>query len=193
MEPIVVAVTGQLAAGKSTVARAFLARFPFGYHVDIDGIREGVVSGMASPIAWSDETTRQFGIAVRASAAIAAVYLRAGFAVAVEGSVDPDSLDRDLAATGVPYVGIVLLPAAEVAIERNHARTTKGFDTTVLDPVIRQLDVELHTRAVPAGWTVMDNSGEAVEATVDRILRLVPEPAFGERGAPQAPGSGGTV
>ena len=41
-------ITGQLAAGKSTLARAVLARFDVGDHIEVDGFREGVVSGLAS-------------------------------------------------------------------------------------------------------------------------------------------------
>ena len=66
-------ITGQLSAGKSTIARAVLDRYPFGYHVDVDAIREMVTKGLASPLAWTDETTRQFTLAVRASAAVARV------------------------------------------------------------------------------------------------------------------------
>src|SRR5688572_19220431 len=86
-------ITGQLAAGKSTLAAAVLARFDLGYHVDVDGVREGVVSGLASPLEWSAETDRQFALALDASAALAAVYQRAGFAVAIEGGIDPVEVD----------------------------------------------------------------------------------------------------
>jgi len=41
-------ITGQLSAGKSTVTRALLARFPLGYHVDLDALREMVTGGLAS-------------------------------------------------------------------------------------------------------------------------------------------------
>ena len=38
--PPVFVITGQLSAGKSTIARGLLDRFEFGYHIDVDGIRE---------------------------------------------------------------------------------------------------------------------------------------------------------
>ena len=94
-------ITGQLAAGKSTLAKALLATYPLGYHIDIDGIRAMVTSGFSSPLDPSDETERQFCLALAGSAALAATYHGAGFAVAIEGGLDPADIDRELAAVGL--------------------------------------------------------------------------------------------
>ena len=170
--PPIFVITGQLAAGKSTLARAVLAHFPFGYHVDVDGIREMVVSGLASPLAWTAETTRQFDLALAGSVALAGVYQAAGFAVAIEGAVDPPTIDAMLRAAGLHdrLVGVILHPPVDVAIRRNRERQTKAFDTSVLDDVIVRLDADLARDAVPAGWLKLDNGDEPVTATVDRIL-----------------------
>src|SRR3712207_5236970 len=71
-------ITGQVAAGKSSLARAVLARFDRGYHVDVDALREMVVSGLAGPLEWTDETSRQFELAIEGSVALARVYFAAG-------------------------------------------------------------------------------------------------------------------
>lgn len=172
--PPVVVITGQLSAGKSTVARALLDHFPLGLHVDVDAIREMVTAGLASPLEWTEETARQFDLALTAAAALAGVYQPAGYAVAIEGGVDPPAVQRAVAGAGLAdhLVGVVLRPRLEIALARNAARTTKAFDTAVLEPVMRRIDADLAVCAVPAGWTVIDNSDELPAATVNRILAI---------------------
>jgi hypothetical protein len=176
MSPLpVVVLTGQLAAGKSTVARAVLDRFPLGYLVDVDAVREQVTSGLAGPLGWTEETSRQFGLAVEGAAALAAVYQPAGFAVAVEGAVDPVQVDLALEAVGLlgRRVGVVLHPRLEVALERNRTRSTKTFDTSVLDAVMASIDADLSASPPPPGWTVLDTSDEDPATTTERVLALV--------------------
>lgn len=173
--PPVVVITGQLSAGKSTVARALLDRFPFGYHIDVDGIREMVTSGLASPLEWTDETSRQFELAIRAAAAMARVYADAGFAVAIEGGLDPEQIEAALAheALGDRMTGIVLHPRLEVALDRNRLRQTKSFDTSILEDAMRQIDVDVARDAARPGWHRIDNSDESAAETVDRILSII--------------------
>jgi adenylylsulfate kinase-like enzyme len=170
----VVVITGQLSAGKSTVAKALLARFPFGYHIDTDGIREMVVSGLASPLEWNDETSRQFELAIRASVALAAVYADAGFAVAIEGGLDPEAVERAMTDAGLDgrWTGVILYPTLEVALDRNRTRTHKGFDTSILEDVMREIEDDLAREADRPGWHRLDNSSETVDETVDRILSI---------------------
>lgn len=167
-------ITGQLSAGKSTVAKAVLERFPFGYHVDLDRIREMVTSGLASPLDWTDETTRQFELAMRASAALARVYAEAGFAVAIEGAIDPSLVEVALTDVGLGdrMVGVILRPRLEVALQRNRTRRTKAFDTSILETAMRRIDADLAGDVARDGWHDIDNSDEPVAATVDRILAV---------------------
>ena len=167
-------ITGQLSAGKSTVARALLARFPFGYHIDVDAIREMVVSGLAGPLDWTDETTRQFDLAIRGSAALAAVYADAGFAVAVDGALDASTMERALADAGLDgrWIGVILHPRLDVALERNRARTHKAFDTSILEDAMRAIEEDLSRVAERPVWHRLDNSSDTVEETVDRVLSI---------------------
>ena len=173
-ESPVFVITGQLSAGKSTVAKALLDRFPFGYHIDVDGVREMVSSGLASPLEWTDETERQFELAVRASAALARVYADAGFTVAIEGGIDPELVEAALAEHGLRdrMVGVVLHPRLEVALDRNRSRQTKAFDTSILEGVMRQIDADLTRDAARPGWHEIDNSDESAESTVERVLSI---------------------
>lgn len=171
-----VALTGQLAAGKSTVAVALSERYPRGYHIEIDALREMVTAGRASPLEWTAETTRQFDLAVRAAAALAAVYHAARFAVVVEGTVDPAALHAALAEVGLGGVltGVVLHPSVAAARERNRAREGKDFDTGVLEGTIGRLDADLRAGALPDGWHRLDTSSQSVQETVEAVLDLLP-------------------
>ena len=172
--PPIFVITGQLSAGKSTIAGALLEHFPFGYHIDVDGIREMVTSGRASPLEWNDEPTRQFARAIEASAALAKVYASAGFAVAIEGGLDPAAIEQALADAGMGdrLVGIVLHPRLEVALQRNRHRSTKSFDTSILEGVMREIDGDISSQPDRPGWHVLDNSDEPIEATAQRVLSI---------------------
>ena len=82
-----------------------------------------VTSGRASPLEWNDETTRQFNLAIEASAALARIYSSVGFVIAIEGGLDPAAIEQSLSDAGVAdhLVGIVLRPRLEVALRRNRA------------------------------------------------------------------------
>ena len=169
-------ITGQLSAGKTTVARALLDRYSLGFHIDVDAVREMVSSGLAGPLEWTDETSRQFALAVRAAAALARVYADAGFAVAIEGGIEPAQVEEALAEVGVrdELVGVVLHPNLGVALERNRRRQTKAFDTSILEGVMADIDRDLRAEGERPGWHRIDNGHESVDATVERILQLAP-------------------
>lgn len=170
-------LTGQLAAGKSTIARRLLDAFDYGLHIDVDGVREMVTSGMASPLTPGDETERQFRLALRASGHLAAVYGRAGFAVAIEGAIDPWQAEQVLVRLGLEdsMVGIELFPSLEVALDRNKHRTNKQTDTSILDDAIRAIDRELRDNPPPESFTRIDNSNDLPDETAQRILAISDE------------------
>lgn len=169
-------ITGQVAAGKSTVARALLARFDHGLHIDHDGMREMVVSGLASPLDPGPETHRQFRLAMVGAVALATTYHEAGFAVAIEGAFDPWHAEETLVEAGIDgaMVGVELHPSLEATLERNRSRTTKSYDTSILEDAIREIDGFLRAEPPPPGWARIDNTSQSIDETADEIMRLIP-------------------
>jgi len=166
-------ISGIPGAGKTTTARALCARYARAIHIPVDDLREFVVTGHATPIEWTDETTRQFALARGSAARMAADYSDEGFTVVIDDVVreeDIDQFTRHLA--GRPLTKVALLPSLDVVLARNHDRTNKSFDTSVLEPVVRRLHRSLVESCRPAaGWIALDTSGMDVSASVTEILR----------------------
>ncbi len=100
------------------------------------------------------------------------IYHDAGFAVAIEGGIDPAAMDlllRD-AGLGTQLVGVVLHPPLDVALDRNRQRLAKAFDTSILEGVIREIDGDLASDPLPPRWLKIDNGAESIEITVERVL-----------------------
>lgn len=166
-------VTGGPGAGKSTISRALLQRFPFGLHLPIDDLRELVVSGIAHPsLEHRPEAARQFALARRAAAHHARLYAGAGFEVVIDDVLWPQDSGMFLEALAGLSVRLVLLaPGLEAALARNAARTNKSYDTATLIPLMEVIHPSIQPEEYRVqGWTVLDTSGQTVEETVDALL-----------------------
>lgn len=132
-------VTGPPAAGKTTFSVALASRFDRALHLEVDRLRTSVIQGLADSVPWSEETERQFQIAEAAACAVARTYADAGFTVILDHCRNLERWDafvtQELAA--YPVTKICLLPALDVVLQRNGARTNKDFDPAILDETIR--------------------------------------------------------
>jgi adenylylsulfate kinase-like enzyme len=166
-------VTGTPGSGKSSFAKVLLQHFEFGLHLPVDDLREFVVSGIAHPIGFTPETTRQFRLARVAAMQTARLYATEGFAVVIDDVIFPHDaaqLEREFLSDFKVHK-ILLRPRLEIALFRNVTRQNKDFDTAILEPVIRDLYANMQPEAFQnAGWTVLDSSEQSLEASVDFML-----------------------
>ncbi|WP_158263729.1 AAA family ATPase [Deinococcus arcticus] len=167
--------SGSPGAGKTSVSRALLSRFPLGLHLPIDDLRELVVSGLAQPaLDHPPEAVRQFALARTAAAHHARLYAEAGFAVAIDDVLWP----TDVAPMAAHWAGLDVRPVRlyttlEVAHFRNRTRTNKTYDTRVLAPLIDGLYGQMPPQSFrEAGWAVVDSTHLTLEQTVEAVLGL---------------------
>ncbi len=162
-------LTGTPGAGKTSVSARLLQRYPRGYHLQVDDLRTWVVSGMSDSVDWTDETERQFRIAEVAACRVAETYSDNGFAVVIDHCRNLSRWQQIITEElkGRLLVPVLLLPSVETALERNRTRSNKGFDTAILEDIIRHVDAEY--RKGTDGWLVIDSSELNIDQTVDLI------------------------
>ena len=168
-------ITGAPGAGKTTVSVALCRKFSMGIHIPVDDIRDWVRSGFASPVEWSAETSRQFALARRGAARVAADYADAGFVSVLDDVVRESELGQYTDYLGDTKLRKVLLnPSLETALARNGAPGRKPFDSSVLEAACRGLHPLLAAENTPErGWIIVDSTTLDIDETVDAIVRAV--------------------
>jgi chloramphenicol 3-O-phosphotransferase len=167
-QPRIVLITGNMAAGKSSVAQALAARLPRSVHLRGDIFRRMIVNGQAEmSFDLSEEAHRQLLLRYRIAATVAGLYLEAGFTVIYQDIIiGPALADVVASLSGYPLSVIVLCPRPEVVAAREAARPKTGYPD---DAAILAFDQVLHDGTPRLGYW-LDTSDLTLSETVERIL-----------------------
>jgi 2-phosphoglycerate kinase len=178
--PPIFFITGPPAAGKSTLAEELASRFELGIAIPMDDVREWVTQGIAHPLNWNEETSRQFDLALDAAVDIAIRYNDAGFAVVIEHCHQPPRIAEVFKErlNQRKTILIALAPDLQANHFRNESRTTKSFDASELKPSIEALNPLYRSDHVDlASFVRIDNTDLNVVETAEIVLK---QPYFDE-------------
>lgn len=168
----VVFITGPPGSGKSTVGRLVAEHFPKGLHLQVDQLREMMVSGIALPPRMTDETVLQFQLARSTATHMAQLYASEGVDVVIDDVCVPDELvDQYAALFANPLVHrVLLMPTLGALTERVIARGGPFAEFFVeYAPTIYG-----YVERLPLdGWLVLDTSDWTVEQTVQEVLSRI--------------------
>src|SRR3954466_460969 len=127
--PQIILITGNMAAGKSTVAQALAERLPRSVHLRGDVFRKFIVNGRAEmTLQLSADARAQLDLRYELAAESARRYANAGFAVVLQDVILGDDLARMVQRiTAHPLHVVVLAPAAAAVATREAGRSKTGY------------------------------------------------------------------
>ena len=164
----IILITGNMAAGKSSVAQALAERLPRSVHLRGDLFRRMIVNGRAEPdLVMSDEAARQLQLRYDLAVEVARRYAAEGFTVVYQDIVIGAAL-QEVAGAFHPYPldVVVLCPRPEVTAAREAARAKTGYsDRAAVDAFDDLLRAE-----TPRIGFWLDSSELSLDETVDRIV-----------------------
>ena len=184
--PVIIVITGVMAAGKSTVARRLAGRFARGVHIEADALHRLIVSGRAgvrAPGTPRGEAARQLRLRLRQLCLLGRSFFEAGFTVVLDDLILGErwaQLREEL--RGLPVALVVLAPRMEVVVQRDadRAQPTQGVAwAQYLDAMLRA------TMANSGLW--IDTSAQTPDETVADILRQLTPQHHARSGHPGAP------
>ncbi len=151
---------GPAGGGKSTLAAAWCATRPRAVHIQLDRVRELIVSGRAEPQQGGALQSEQYELSVAACCSLARVFVEAGYDVAVDDVLPPPAFEAHWrpALDGLSWRTVIVVPSLEETLQRSHARGKR-----VLEEIIRrQHEASLEW---PEGQRI-DTTGLTVEASM---------------------------
>lgn len=115
---------GPAGAGKSTLARAWCEKQPRSVHIQLDEVRNLIVSGRADPQVAGAVQAEQYRTSVAATCALARSFAAAGYDVAIDDVLEPGPFEEYWrpALQGSRWRLVVVLPSLEETLERSSGR-----------------------------------------------------------------------
>lgn len=152
---MIIWLDGPINAGKTTVATRLAALRPRTIHIEVDELRhfaDCLTLEECSPFCIED------------SAALSRRWLDRGFDVVLSWPVSIENLDRFQQQVPETVHVFTLLPRKEVALSKREDRELSETERARIEYMYSAMFSR------PAG-TVIDNSDQSVEKTVERIIR----------------------
>ena len=179
--PQLILITGNMAAGKSSVAQVLAERLPKSVHLRGDIFRRMIVNGRAEmTVDLSEEAYQQLWLRYRLAVQAAGLYLQAGFTVVYQDIIIGSALSEVEAMYERERLSVIVLcPRPEVIAARALARAKTGY---VDEASLLAFDRILHTQTPRIGYW-LDSSDLTVAETVDRILAYLSQQAAGRLSA----------
>ncbi|HRW09356.1 MAG TPA: AAA family ATPase [Caldilineaceae bacterium] len=168
MKPTIILITGNMAAGKSTVAQALAERLPKSVHLRGDLFRRMIINGQV-PMSFelNEEAVAQLKLRYAIATTVAPMYLQAGFTVIYQDIIIGETL-ADIVEVLRPHGlhVVVLCPDPAVVATREAERGKRGYrsaaEIAFFDKVLRQ-------ETPPIGFW-LDTSALTVAESVEQIL-----------------------
>ena len=162
---------GPAGAGKSTLAAAWCATRPRAVHIQLDHVREMIVSGRAEPQEGGALQSEQYELSVAACCSLARVFVEAGYDAAVDAVradvLSPPAFEAHWQPQlkNLEWQAVIVVPSLEETLRRSRARGKR-----VLEEITRRQ----HKASLlwPKGQRI-DTTGLNVEeslALVERVL-----------------------
>lgn len=165
--------TGAPGSGKSTVARAVATRFARCLVINVDQLRDMMVSGQSTPdMGVTDELCSQCRRSRAAAIHMARINADEGVEVIIDDVCVPEMFaDHYAERFSFPDSrGILLMPRRQVQKERIKQR--KGpWDHVLVEHIDWLYD---YLEPMPKdGWTVLDTGDWTIDRTVDEVSSLI--------------------
>jgi predicted kinase len=158
---------GPAGAGKTTVAKLWCATRARAVHLELDSIRDLIVSGRADPQVKSVEQATQYVHSVEACCALAHAFTSSGYDVAVDDVFEPGPTANlwypRLAEDDARIV--ILLPSLAATLERSGRRAKR------VSPEI--IHAQHTTTSLWPATAVVASQGLSSEATLQRAIAIL--------------------
>lgn len=159
-------IAGISGSGKSTIGKAFAKQFRKSFYIEVDSLRNYVVSGYSSPQEWNEETTKQVELATVNAISLALNADKYGFEVVIDDAVFKEQ--EKLYLSNLPNaLKFWICPDLSTILKRNSER-----QKNIPEKLVQALYSHLDYRKTSKDWIQLDTTELSISESVQRILDL---------------------